>query len=66
MVQLLAHVGLVFVLGGGGEQGEANLAMTVAFNPARQISFSDYGFLLALGTPRLQRGPLRFSSWLAE
>lgn len=60
MAQLLTPVGLLFVLGGGGEPGEANLAMTAACNPARQISFSDYGFLIALGALHLQRVPSTF------
>lgn len=60
MAQLLTPVGLLFVLGGGGEPGEANLAMTAACNPARQISFSGYGFLIALGALHLQRVPSTF------
>lgn len=39
----------------GGERGGANLAMTVSLNPARQSSFSDCSFLLALGASHLQR-----------
>ena len=65
MAQLFTPVGLVFflrmVMGSSGERGGANLAMTVSLDPARQNSFSDCSFLLALGASHLQKFSLIYS-----